>query len=341
MTTSDRTDHLPSKRHALALGLAASLLPAFPNQILAATALDLGDAEPIRRQAVQFLATLDDAQRKRARFPVGGDVWRRWNYFGVGGYIKPGLRLEEMSASQKDAAWSLASSILSPTGLEKARNVMLNQEILREQGNGVNERSGERFSFAVFGELSVTGEWALRIEGHHLSLSYTIRNNRLVGVTPSSFSSSPNRVLKGRHVGLITLKQEDALARKLAGDLTGAIRSRVFVEGRPYGNILASAGRETTLGKRQGIPVGDLSKGQNEMAQEVLSAFMVDHLNAPYGAAIAKVLNASRDAASYSVMGSPNAGEPIYYRFHGDRFVVEFASVDSEALHLHTIVHVT
>ncbi len=340
MTTSDSTDHLLSKRDALALGLAAALFPAFPHQTLAATALDLGDAELIRQQAVQFLATLDDAQRKRARFPVGGDVWRRWNYFGVGGYIKPGLRLEEMSATQKDAAWSLASAVLSPAGIEKARNVMLNQEILREQGNGVNERSGERFSFAVFGEPAATGDWALRIEGHHLSLSYTIRNNRLVGVTPSSFSSSPNRVPTGRHAGLVTLKQEDALARKFASDLTGANRSRAFVEGGPYGNIVAYAGRETSIGKRQGIAVGDLPKAQNEMAQEVLSAFMVEHLNAPYGAAMAKVLGASRDAASYWFMGSPKPGEAIYYRFHGDRFVVEFASVDSEALHLHTIVHV-
>jgi hypothetical protein len=31
-------------------------------------------------------------------------VHKGWNYFGIGGYIKPGLRLEQMSAPVKESA---------------------------------------------------------------------------------------------------------------------------------------------------------------------------------------------------------------------------------------------
>jgi Protein of unknown function (DUF3500) len=328
----------PTRRAALVLGAAAAVQPLLPTRALSAP-LDLGDAAPIRQRAAAFLAVLDESPAERARFPFGGDAWKRWNYFGVGGFKKPGLRLEEMTATQKDAAWALTAAILSQEGVDKARRVMLNQEILREQGNGVNERSGERFSYAIFGEPSASGEWALRIEGHHLSLSYTIRNDRLTGVTPSSFSSSPNRVATGRHAGLVTLRREDALARRLAGDLTGAVRARAFQQASPYNNILASAGRERSLTKREGIPVGDLNQSQRDLAEEILSAFMIEHLKGAYAEPVARILRNGRDATHFTALGSPRPEEALYYRFHGDRFVVEFASVDSAALHLHTIFH--
>ena len=57
-------------------------------------------------------------------FAWNGPEWSAWNYFGVGGYIKPGLRLEQMSAEQKAAAWDLLATLLSPGGIAKARNVM-------------------------------------------------------------------------------------------------------------------------------------------------------------------------------------------------------------------------
>src|SRR4029079_944921 len=50
-----------------------------------------------------FMSGLDDEQRKAASFAWSGSEWRGWNYFGATGYIKPGLRLEQMNAAQKDA----------------------------------------------------------------------------------------------------------------------------------------------------------------------------------------------------------------------------------------------
>ena len=67
------------------------------------------------------------------------------------GFIKPGLRLEQMSAVQKAAAWDLLATLFSPAGIEKTRNVMLLQDVLAASGNGAGQRSSKRFSFAVFG----------------------------------------------------------------------------------------------------------------------------------------------------------------------------------------------
>ena len=137
----------------------------------------------------------------------------------MAGFIKPGLRLEQMNAVQKAAAWDLLGVLFSPAGLEKTRHVMLLQDVLAASGNGAGQRSSKRFSFAVYGTPAETGAWGFRLEGHHLTQSISVRDGQIVSVTPSSFSALPNRITTGKHAGLVTLKDEEALARRLAADL--------------------------------------------------------------------------------------------------------------------------
>src|SRR6185436_1359748 len=111
----------------------------------------LAPANDLLGSTRKFLATLEPDKRKAASFAWDGAEWRGWNYFGGSGLIKPGLRLEQMSAAQKAAAWDLLATLLSPAGIEKTRNVMTLQDILAASGNGAGERSSERFSFALYG----------------------------------------------------------------------------------------------------------------------------------------------------------------------------------------------
>jgi hypothetical protein len=335
----ERNQPFLSRRALIAGAVSLPLAAALPLAGVAATPVDLGDASAIRQRAAAFLALLAPEERSRTLFAHGDATWKRWNYFGVGGFVKPGFRLEEMNAEQKLAAWELAGAVLSERGLAKLRDVMSLQEVLRERGDGVETRSGERYSFALFNLPDAAGLWAFRIEGHHLSLSFTIDRDRLVGVTPSSFSSNPNRVEGGSRQGLVTLRGEDAAARTLAGDLAGSAGARAFFRDAPYRNILTTAGREASLDAFEGLALAEFSAGQNDLATETLTAFALEHLRAPFAENLGRVIFADREATHFAVSGSPKPAEPIYYRFHGKRFLVEFASVDRAAQHLHTIFH--
>ena len=218
-----------NRRTLLATGAAFAAAPLL--RVPAHAAADLGDAKLLRERAASFAKMLSPEESAAARFPFGGEVQQRWNFMGAGGFIKPGLRLEQMSAEQKNAAWDMLSAVLSPRGIEKARDVMSLQQVLIEMGSSPNARSPERYSIAIFGEPAANGAWALRFEGHHLSLTFSVENDRLTGVTPSSFSVNPNRVGGGFRNGLVTLKREDDLARRLAADLTVAAKDRVFHAG--------------------------------------------------------------------------------------------------------------
>ena len=131
---------------------------------------------------------------------------------------------------------------------------MLLQDILAASGNGAGQRSSERFSLSVFGTPAETGAWGFRCEGHHLTQSVAVRDNRIVSVTPTSFSAIPNRVKSGPHTGLNTLKDEEGIARRLMADLTPKLQGRARIgDSTPY-NILSYAGRERSNAKKVGLP---------------------------------------------------------------------------------------
>ncbi len=299
-----------------------------------------GSAAEFRQRAQDFLAMLSPDQKASAEFPLDGEVHKGWNFMGIGGFIKPGIRFEQMSNEQKDAGWHLLSAVLSPRGLEKARDVMYLQQVLIDMGNSASQRSPERFSLAFFGAPDAKSRWAMRLEGHHLSLTFTAENDKLTGVTPSSFSVNPNRVEAGAKRGLITLKREDDLARKLAADLSGTQRKSAFFKQGPFSNIRAIAGNEAPFATREGIPIADLTTGQTDILKEIVDAYTLEHLAASHTASFSPRVTLPDDAA-FGFSGSLNVGERAYYRIHSDNLLIEFASVDSEAQHLHTVFHLT
>ncbi len=317
--------------------LAGSALIAAAHPALAADP-GLGSAAELLGATRRFLGSLEPEQRKAASFAWDGPEWRGWNYFGVAGYIKPGLRLEQMNAVQKGAAWGLLETLFSPAGLEKTRNVMLLQDVLAASGNGAGQRSSKRFSFSVFGMPAETGAWGFRLEGHHLTQSISVRDGRIVAVTPSSFSALPNRITAGKHAGLVTLKDEESLARRLAADLGS--KPRLRQSETPLTNILSYAGRERANTRKVGVAAADLTDGQRDLLWQLIDTYSVVYL-APALADVQKerVRAGDREAVHFAWYGANQPEKAFGYRVIGDGFVIELGSVDAAAQHLHTIYH--
>jgi hypothetical protein len=336
----DKSRHAhPDRRNVIIAGgalIGASVLP----NVAGAAEPDLGSAAELLAAVRKFQAGLEPDKLKAASFAWNAPQWLDWNYFGFGNLIKPGLRLEQMSASQKEAAWSAAATVWSPAGIKKAQTVMLLQDVLKAQGDNPENRNSQRFSFAIFGAPAETGTWGFRIEGHHLHQSVSVRDGRIVSVTPSSFSSNPNRIASGSHAGLVTLQEEERLARRLFGDLPPQIARKARQSDRPLNNILSFAGRERANAKKVGVPAAELASAQRDLIWQLVETYSVAHLpSAVAEAQKARVRGGDRDAVHFAWYG-PNTPEKAFgYRVIGDGFVIEMGSVDPDALHLHTIYH--
>src|SRR5688572_29194185 len=123
---SSDTPAAPDRRRVMLAGSAlvgAAMLPK-----LACAQDGLGSAAGLTGAVRKFLAGLEPDKRKAASFAFNAPQWRNWDYFGSGNNIKPGLRLEQMSAAQKDGAWDVLATLLSPAGMEKTKNVMTLQD---------------------------------------------------------------------------------------------------------------------------------------------------------------------------------------------------------------------
>ena len=327
----------PDRRRVLVTATALIGMAALPNKVVADDA-GLAPAADLLAGTSKFLASLEPEKRKAASFAWNGPEWSGWNYFGFPSFIKPGLRLEQMSAAQKAAAWDLLATVLSPAGLTKAKNVMTLQDILAASGNAAGQRSAERFSFSVFGTPAETGAWGLRLEGHHLTFSVAVRDGRIVSVTPSSFSAYPNRVGSGPHAGLNTLKDEEALARRLVGDLAPNLQARTRQSDRALGNILSSAGRERANAQKVGVAAAELAAAQRDLLWQLVETYAVEHLAPPLAAAQrTRVRSGDREAVHFAWYGPNTAEKAFGYRVIGDGFVIELGSVDAAAQHLHTV----
>lgn len=328
-------------RRRVVLGATALIgAAAWPGGAAAAGDDGLGSAADLLAATQGFLSSLEPAQRKAASFPWNGPEWSGWNYFGAAGYIKPGLRLEQMSAEQKAAAWELLATLLSPAGRQKTKNVMTLQDVLAARGDGAGRRSSERFSFAVFGTPAETGSWGFRLEGHHLTQSIAVRDGRIVSVTPSSFSANPNRVESGTHAGLITLKDEEALARRLIGDLPPRQQARARISDGALRNILSYAGRERANARPEGLAASELASAQGDLLWQLIETYAVEHLSPALAAAQRSRVRAGDRDAVHFVWYGPNTPEKAFgYRVIGQGFVIEMGSVDAAAQHLHTIYH--
>jgi hypothetical protein len=328
----------PDRRQLVLAGTALLGLAALPNKVAAADEAGLGPAADLLAGTRKFLAGLEPEKRSAAAFAWNGSEWKSWNYFGFPSLIKPGLRLEQMSAPQKAAAWELLATLWSPVGLAKAKNVMTLQDVLAASGNAAGQRSAERFSFSVFGTPAETGAWGFRLEGHHLTQSVAVRDGRIVSVTPSSFSAYPNRVGSGPHAGLNTLKDEEALARRLIGDLAPKLQARARQSDRALGNIMSSAGRERANAQKVGLAAAELTTAQRDLAWQLVETYAVEHLPPTVAAAQRqRVRSGDREAVHLAWYG-PNTPEQAFgYRVIGDGFVIEMGSVDAAAQHLHTV----
>jgi hypothetical protein len=245
-----------------------------------------------------------------------------------------------MSEAQKAAAWALLATVFSPSGIAKSKTVMLLQDILAASGNGSGQRSSERFSFAIYGTPAATGPWGLRLEGHHLTQSISVRDGSIVSVTPSSFSAIPNRVTSGKYAGLVTLKDEETLARRLLGDLDAGQQARARISHSQIHNILSYAGQERANARKVGLAAAEFGSAQRDLLWQLVDTYAVDYLAPPLAAAQqARVRGGDKEAVHFAWYG-PNTPERGFgYRVIADGFVIEMGSVDGEAQHLHTIYH--
>src|SRR5260370_4351809 len=144
----------------------------------------------------KFLKALYPEQKQKATFAFEDNERTNWIYVPVKDKDKqPGrnvLRLEEMNEDQKKAVLELLGSGTSESGCCQAVSIMSLESVLHDlEKNGAMVRNPGWYFVTIFGTPAKTGNWGWRIEGHHLSLNFTVKDGQVAAATPAFFGANP------------------------------------------------------------------------------------------------------------------------------------------------------
>ena len=138
--------------------------------------------------ASRFLAALRPEQRDKACFAFADEAHRReWSFLPQ--EARDGLPIGDMNEDQRKLAHELIVSGTSLQGYAKVVSIMALEHVVRAMTAAsvpglLPLFDPGRYCIAVFGRPGGDEPWGWRVDGHHVSLNYTISGGRLLAPTP-------------------------------------------------------------------------------------------------------------------------------------------------------------
>jgi hypothetical protein len=299
--------------------------------------------------ATTFLAGLSAEQRRQAAFPFEGPERLHWHFIPTEMFPRKGLPITAMSPSQRQLAHGLLRAGLSQRGYLTATAIMDLETLLgaleaAEGSSGIPGRPGELlvrnpegYFFSVFGTPSPRGAWGWRVEGHHVSLNFTVVNGAFVAATPSFFGSNPAQVREGPKKGLRILAAEEDSARALLAALDASQRAKAITAAAAPDDIQTMSALKVDPLSPAGIAARELTPIQRELLLKVIDAY--GSAMAPDVAAdrMAKITKAGVEKIAFAWAGETERGRRHYYRVQGPTFLIEYDNTQNDANHIHSV----
>src|SRR5215470_10785894 len=206
-------------------------------------------ASSMTSAATAFLASLTPEQRAQATFEFGSGERSRWNFIPPQAFPRKGLTFKAMNEAQREKAHALLKSGLSQRGYLTATAIMDLESTLGAL-EGAARGAGQRaenfprepleYYVSVFGTPSAKEQWGWRVEGHHVSIRFTLVNGQVDTGAPSFFGSNPAEVREGPKAGLRILSYEEDPARALVTALDPSQRNKATIQNVAFNDILTA-----------------------------------------------------------------------------------------------------
>ena len=287
-----------------------------------------------------FLAALSPEQKAKACFDFAGEERENWHFIPR---ERKGLPLKEMTPQQRLLAHALLNTGLSFRGSAKAVTIMSLEEVLY-QIEGADEskraavrekRDPEKYFVSIFGVPADKGVWGWRVEGHHLSLNFTLKDGQMIRATPSFMGTNPGEIRQGPLTGLRVLAVEEELGRELVKSLTPEQFKTAFVTTEAPKEMITAAEHKVSALAPAGLADSELNEKQKGMLTRLISEY-VERMR-PEIAEAARAEFQAGGPIYFAWAGGKERGEPHYYRVQGKTFLLEYDNTQNDANHVHSV----
>jgi hypothetical protein len=313
--------------------------------------------------AKALLATLDDAGRAKVSFAFTDNEQKvRWSNFPTGIFARKGLRMGDLTPVQREAVFKLLGTALSKMGLQKVKDIMEGDEVLRTGGGGMGPGGGGRgpgggpppggggrgpggpgggrlqfsrdeYYLALLGAPSLSEPWMIQFGGHHLAINVTIAGKANV-LAPSLPAAQPATFkLNGETIRPLGREYDKGFV--LINSLDAAQQKQAIL---PYqmGDMVLGAGEDGKTIAPEGIKCSALNAAQQEKLLDVVREW-VGILNDEASAAKMAEIKANLNETWFAWSGATTPGSGSYYRIQGPTLHIEFSPQRGDTTHIHTI----
>ncbi len=297
-------------------------------------------AATMARAAGQFLDGLTPEQRAKAVFAFNTDERLRWHFIPNEMFPRKGLMIKEMSEAQRRLAHDLLRTGLSARGYNKVTSIIQLEDVLKVvEAGGRFARNKEEYLFSVFGTPGPKGAWGWRIEGHHISVRFTINDGSVtnhVSSSPMFLGSNPAEVREGDQKGTRVLGEEEDAGRALVQALSPDQLRIAVVNATAPADILTMNKNDITPLPDEGILYSALQPKQQEMLVRIIDVY-TSTMEADVAAERMTVARrAGLDQLRFVWAGETDKGKKHYYRIQGPTFLIEFDNTQNDGNHVHS-----
>src|SRR5438105_4576802 len=307
-------------------------------------------AAPMANAANAFLGALTPEERQQATFTFDSDERLHWHFIPSEMFPRKGLLIRDMAPAQRKLAHDLMKTGLSQHGYMTAASIMELETVLKalegarpEVGRGrggqpqVLERDPEKYFFSVFGTPSAKDTWGWRVEGHHVSLHFTVVNGALVAGSPTFFGSNPAEVREGPKKGLRILGAEEDAARALLQSLDPSQRTKAIIDATAPADMLTMANVDIKPLSPSGLMAEAMTPPQRDLLMKLIDVY-VGYMASDIAAdRTAKLKKAGVEKIGFVWAGETERGKKHYYRIQGPTFLVEYDNTQNDGNHIHSV----
>ncbi len=300
-------------------------------------AREVSNGSMMAEAASRFLASLGPDRLKEASYPFNDPERINWHYIPR---PRKGLPIKAMTSAQRSLAFGLLKSGLSDVGYLKATTIMALEEILLVEEKGTGPlRDPELYFFTVFGTPADSGKWGWRVEGHHLSLNYTLENGVILSASPSFFGSNPAQV-RPTHLGragMRNLGDLEGSALKLVQALDADQKKRAIVSEKAIAEVRGGNLPQAPVSAAVGIAYKDLNETQQALLLDVIQAYADDLAPEAGKEWLAQIKLAGYGEIHFSWTGVTDRSGGHAYMIQGPTFVIELNNTQNNSNHIHSL----
>src|SRR5262245_49176659 len=293
-------------------------------------------ASAMAEAANKFLAPLTPEQKAKATLDFADENRRDWT---VVPRDRKGVPLKDLDENQRKLAMEFMKTGLGASGYQKATTIMSLEPVLAQLEGPSRRfpRDPELYFFTIFGTPSPQAPWGWRVEGHHISLHFTIVKGEMLSNTPLAFGANPAEVREGERKGLRALAGEEDKGRDLILALDEKQRAVAIFDQKAPSDILTLAKLKADPLKPEGLPAGQMNNQQKALLEKLIDEYIARMPQDVAAERSKKMRDAGLDKIHFAWAGGTNKGDPHYYRVQSPTFLIEYDNTQNNANHIHTV----